>query len=216
MRMSIKVVLVDDHPVLRDALAMMLGREADFEVIGTADDGPSAMALISRQPPDVLVLDIAIPGKNGVDVTRQVRKAFPAIQVLILSTYMDKRFVREALRAGAAGYVPKSAATAELPLAIRAVAEGQNYLSPKITAAVLSQLAPDDSEANPAPPLLTSREREVLRLVAEGVRTVAIARRLGITEGTVEAHRHNVMQKLNLHSVAELTRYAVREGLTPL
>lgn len=214
--MSIKVLLVDDHPMLRDALAMVLGREADIEVIGAAEDGPAAMALIRERQPDVLVLDIAIPGKNGVDVTRQVRKAFPAIRVLILSAYLDKRFVREALKAGAAGYVPKSAATAELPLTIRAVADGQNYLSPKITAAVLSEYAPGDADSAQTPPLLTAREREVLRLVAEGVRTVAIARRLGITEGTVEAHRHNVMQKLKLHTVAELTRYAVREGLVPL
>jgi len=214
--MTIRVVLADDHRMLRDALVMVLGRETDIEVAGVADDGPAALARARECVPDVMVLDIAMPGMNGVEVARCLHSEFPQIRILVLSAYTDKRFVQESLKAGAAGYVPKAAAATELPRAIRAVASGQNYLSPEITSAVVSQFAPDGNDSPPVAPALSAREREVLRLVAEGVRTPAIARRLGITEATVEVHRRNVMRKLDLRTVAELTKYAVREGLTSL
>jgi two-component system NarL family response regulator len=213
--MTIRVVLIDDHLMLRDALVFVLGREADIEVAGVADDGPSALALARECVPDVVVLDIAMPGMNGVEVARHLRSKQPHIRILALSAYMDKRFVQEMFKAGAAGYVTKAAAAAELPRAIRAVMAGQNYLSPEITSAVVSQFAPDTVDSGPAA-ALSAREREVLRLVADGVRTAAIARRLGITEATVEVHRRNVMRKLNLRGIADLTKYAVREGLTTL
>jgi len=214
--MTIRVVLADDHRMLRDALVIMLGRETDIEVAGVADDGPSALARAHECAPDVIVLDIAMPGMNGVEVARRLRGELPQIRILVLSAYTDKRFVQETLKAGAAGYVTKAAAATELPRAIRAVASGQNYLSPEITSAVVSQYALDGTDSPPVAPALSAREREVLRLVAEGVRTPAIARRLGITEATVEVHRRNVMRKLDLRTVAELTKYAVREGLTSL
>jgi two-component system NarL family response regulator len=214
--MSVRVALADDHRMVRDALVMLLAREPDIEVTGAVGDGESALELVRKSAPDVLVVDIAMPNANGIDVTRTLKRELPALKVLVLSAYMDKRFVHEALRAGAAGYVAKAAASSELPRAIRAVAEGQNYLSPEITAAVVDHLAPEDASASRPVSVLSAREREVLRLVAEGVRSAAIARRLGISEATVEVHRRNVMRKLDLRSVAELTKYAVREGITTL
>jgi two-component system NarL family response regulator len=184
--------------------------------VGVADDGSSALAVAREHAPDVLVLDIAMPGINGVDVARCLHGDLPQTRILVLSAYTDKRFVQEALKAGAAGYVTKAAATTELPRAIRAVAAGKNYLCPEITSVVVGEFAPDNGNSAPGKPALSAREREVLRFVAEGVRTAAIARRLGITEATVEVHRRNVMRKLDLRSVAELTKYAVREGLTTL
>jgi DNA-binding NarL/FixJ family response regulator len=215
--MSIRVMLADDHRMLLDALVMVLRDESGIEVVGTAEDGLSTITKARECSPDVLVLDIAMPGMNGVQVARTLTTDLPQVRILALSAYMDKRFVQEALKAGAAGYVTKAAAATELPRAIRAVAAGQNYLSPEITAAVVSDITPNnDAFASRASPALSAREREVLRLVSEGVRTAAIARRLGITEGTVEAHRRNVMRKLDLRTVAELTKYAVREGITSL
>lgn len=214
--MSVRVALADDHRMVRDALVMLLAREPDIEVTGAVGDGAAALEFARATPPDVLVVDIAMPSASGIDVTRALKRELPALKVLVLSAYMDKRFVQEALRAGAAGYVAKAAASEELPRAIRAVAGGQNYLSPEITAAVVDHLAPDESGSARPVSVLSAREREVLRLVAEGVRSAAIARRLGISEATVEVHRRNVMRKLDLRSVAELTKYAVREGITTL
>jgi two-component system NarL family response regulator len=215
--MSIRVMLADDHRMLRDALILILQSEPDMEIAGVAEDGPSTIALARECKPDVLVLDIAMPGINGVQVAQSLRSEMPHVRILVLSAYMDKRFVQESLKAGAAGYVSKAAAATELPRAIRAVASGQNFLSPEITSLVMDQFLPAGGNAAAADTSpLSAREREVLRLVADGVRTVAIARRLGITEGTVEAHRRNVMRKLDLRTVAELTKYAVREGLTSL
>lgn len=214
--MTIRVALADDHRMLLDALIAVLGHEQDLQVVGTAADGPATLKLVQETLPDVLVLDISMPGINGVDVAKQLHKEHPRVRVLALSAYLDKRFVQEMLKAGAMGYVTKTAALTDLPRAIRAVAEGQNFLSAEITAAVVSELAPAGASATPPLSALSPREREVLRLVADGVRTAEIARRLGITEATIEVHRRNVMHKLELRTVAQLTKYAVREGLTTL
>lgn len=214
--MSLRIVLADDHRMVRDALIMLLAREPDMEVVGAAGDGAATLALVREQKPDLLVVDIAMPKSNGIEVTRTLKQEFPDLKVLILSAYMDKRFVHEAFRAGAAGYVAKAAASEELARAIRAVADGQNYLSSEITSTVIDHLTPESYAAPRPATALSAREREVLRLVSEGVRSAAIARRLGISEATVEVHRRNVMRKLDLRSVAELTKYAVREGITSL
>ncbi len=214
--MTIRVALADDHRMLLDALITVLASEPDLQVVGVANDGPSTIKLAQDEAPDVLVLDISMPGTNGVDVARQLHKENPKIKVLALSAYLDKRFVHEMLKAGAMGYVTKTAALTDLPRAIRAVASGQNFLSAEITAAVVGELAPPSAAAAPPLSALSPREREVLRLVADGVRTAEIARRLGITEATIEVHRRNVMHKLELRTVAQLTKYAVREGLTSL
>ena len=214
--MTIRVALADDHRMLLDALITVLASEPDLQVVGVANDGPSTIKLAQDEAPDVLVLDISMPGTNGVDVARQLHKENPKIKVLALSAYLDKRFVHEMLKAGAMGYVTKTAALTDLPRAIRAVASRQNFLSAEITAAVVGELAPPSAAAAPPLSALSPREREVLRLVADGVRTAEIARRLGITEATIEVHRRNVMHKLELRTVAQLTKYAVREGLTSL
>lgn len=214
--MAIRVALADDHRMLLDALIAVLANEPDISIVGVAHDGPDAIKLVQLHLPDVLVLDIAMPALNGVEVTRRLHKELPKVKVLALSAYLDKRFVQEMLKAGAMGYVTKTAALTDLPRAIRAVSGGQNYLSPEITAAVVSDIAPLGGSATPPLSALSPREREVLRLVADGVRTAEIARRLGITEATVEVHRRNVMHKLELRTVAQLTKYAVREGLSSL
>jgi two-component system NarL family response regulator len=214
--MAIRVALADDHRMLVDALIAVLANEQDIAVVGVAHDGPDAIKLAHKHLPDVLVLDIAMPELNGVEVTRRLHKELPKLKVLALSAYLDKRFVQEMLKAGAVGYVTKTAALTDLPRAIRAVAGGQNYLSPEITAAVVSDIAPMSGSATPPLSALSPREREVLRLVADGVRTTEIARRLGITEATVEVHRRNVIHKLDLRTVAQLTKYAIREGLSSL
>ncbi len=214
--MVIRVALADDHRLLLDALISVLATEPGMTVVGFAHDGLAAIKLAHDASPDVLVLDISMPGLNGVDVTRQLHKELPKIKVLALSAYLDKRFVQEMLKAGAAGYVTKTAALTDLPRAIRAVASGQNYLSAEITAAVVGDIAPQGAFATPPLSALSPREREVLRLVADGVRSAEIARRLGITEATIEVHRRNLMHKLELRTVAQLTKYAVREGLTSL
>ena len=214
--MAIRVALADDHRMLLDALIAVLANEPDISIVGVAHDGPDAIKLAQTHLPDVLVLDIAMPALNGVEVARRLHKELPKVKVLALSAYLDKRFVQEMLKAGAMGYVTKTAALTDLPRAIRAVFGGQNYLSPEITAAVVSDIAPLGGSATPPLSALSPREREVLRLVADGVRTAEIARRLGITEATVEVHRRNVMHKLELRTVAHLTKYAVREGLSSL
>ena len=214
--MTIRVALADDHRMLLDALITVLASDPDLQVVGVANDGPSTIKLAQDEAPDVLVLDISMPGTNGVDVARQLHKENPKIKVLALSAYLDKRFVHEMLKAGAMGYVTKTAALTDLPRAIRAVVSGQNFLSAEITAAVVGELAPPSAAAAPPLSALSPREREVLRLVADGVRTAEIARRLGITEATIEVHRRNVKHKLELRTVAQLTKYAVREGLTSL
>jgi DNA-binding NarL/FixJ family response regulator len=214
--MAIRVILADDHRMLRDALTVVLSREPDIEVAAVADDGHTALAVAREHKPDVMVIDVAMPAINGVAVVQSVRNEAPNIQILALSAYADSMLVQETLRAGAAGYVSKLAPVTELASAIRAVAKGQVYLSPEVTAVMVRQFSPHLVNTNAGNSPLTPRERQVLRLVAQGARTSAIAKRLNITEGTVEAHRRNLMRKLNLRTVAELTKYAVRVGLASL
>jgi DNA-binding NarL/FixJ family response regulator len=214
--MAIRVILADDHRMLRDALIIALSREPDIEVAGVADDGHAALAVARECKPDVMVLDVAMPAINGVEVMKSVRDEVPQIQILALSAYADSLLVQETLKAGAAGYVSKLAPVTELVTAIRVVAAGRNYLSPEVTSVMVTQLTSDSGNAKAANLALSPRERQVLRLVAQGVRTTAIAKRLNITAGTVEAHRRNLMRKLNLRSVVELTKYAVRVGLASL
>jgi len=212
--MTIRVALIDDHRVLRDALRALLAVERDIEVVGEAGTGREALALATRFAPDVVVLDDGLPDMSGFDVARRLRADRTAARIVALSEHTDKRCVQEMLRAGAAGYVTKSAAGKELVRAIRAVARGQGYLSPDVARTVLNHYAPGSPEFAPPAVCLGARERAVLRLVAEGEHSPAIAVRLGIAVATVDVHRRNLMRKLNLHTVATLTKYAIREGLT--
>ena len=212
--MTIRVVLADDHQMLLDALRAMLEKEPDVEVVGAAEDGRTALDLVRTLEPDVAVLDIGMPGLNGIEATARLRARHPDLKVIALSAYSDKRFVLEMLKAGASGYVTKAVAATELLRAIRAAAKGQSYLCPESASAVIVDVTTDRSRRSAPAGRLGRREREVLQLLAEGERSPAIAARLHITVATVEVHRRNIMRKLDLHSVAELTKYAIREGLT--
>ncbi|MDE2371120.1 MAG: response regulator transcription factor [Burkholderiales bacterium] len=209
--MTIRVLLVDDHPILRDALRLTLDREVDLEVVAEAGNGREAVALARTSRPDVVVLDIALPDVSGMEVAALMRRLDPAPRIVALSAYSDKRFVTEMLRAGAEAYVTKSSASGELVLAIRAVAAGRNYLCPEVADALVSEVRSHGGADGV--PRLGRREREVLRLVAEGLRSDAIAERLSISPATVEVHRRNIMHKLGLQGAVELTRYAIREGI---
>ena len=206
----IRVAVAEDQRIVRELLVARLEREADVSLVGAVGTGAEAIALVSGQHPDVLVLDIGLPDMDGVDVARRVKSAERAPKVLALSVHDSRFFVQQMLRAGADGYIVKSAALPELVQAIRVVASGKLYLSPDIARVALS-VSPIGERA-----ALGSRERQVLALLAEGKRSADIAASLGISAGTVEAHRRNIMRKLGLHTIAELTKYAIRQGLTSL
>jgi DNA-binding NarL/FixJ family response regulator len=211
--MKIRVVLADDHRLVLEALRVALERERDIVIVGEATDGNGALKVVAKEMPDVVVLDIAMPGLNGIEAAARIHARHPGVQILALSAHADKRYVLEMIHGGAAGYVSKSAAGRELVEAIRVVAGGGSYLSAELTSAVVEGVR-DARAGTVSPRPLGRREREVLQLIAEGHRSQAIAARLFISVATVEAHRRNIMRKLDLHTVAELTRFAIREGLT--
>jgi DNA-binding NarL/FixJ family response regulator len=213
--MKIKILLVDDHQVVREGLRRLLADETDMEVVGEAAYGNSAHALAVRLAPHVVVMDVSMPGLNGINATRSLRQLSPPPLVVILSMHADTRYVTESLQAGATGYVLKDAAFDELARAIRAVHAQGVYLSPGIARAVTENLGATPSRraaANLA--ALTPREREVLQLLANGQSTKQLALALGISVKTVETHRRRIMERLSLHSLAALTKFAIREGLT--
>jgi DNA-binding NarL/FixJ family response regulator len=208
--MTIRLAIAEDQRMVRELLAALLAREGDFEVVGEAASGREAIELAGRLAPDVLVLDIGLPDLDGVEVARALRRGTPGIRLLTLSIHAERHFVRRMLNAGVDGYVVKSSALQELVQAIRAVAAGKLYLSPDIAREALPE--PATEEGGP----LAARERQVLALLAEGKRSSDIGQSLGISTATVEAHRRNIMRKLGLHTIAELTKYAIRKGLTSL
>jgi DNA-binding NarL/FixJ family response regulator len=208
--MTIRIAIAEDQRMMRELLSALLARESDFQVVGEAASGREALALAARLAPDVLLLDIGLPDLGGAEVARTLRRSGTPVKLLALSIHAERHAVQQMLAAGADGYVVKSSALQELVQAIRAVAQGKVYLSPDITREALPDL--DDEEGAP----LAARERQVLALLAEGTRSSEIGRKLGISTATVEAHRRNIMRKLGLHTIAQLTKYAVRKGLTPL
>lgn len=215
--MTIRVLLADDHKIVREGLRSLLEKEPDFDVIAMADNGRMAVQLAGKLMPDVAVIDIAMPEMNGIEATRRILCDNSEIKILTLSMHSARRFVTEALAAGAKGYLLKDCASEELVRAIRIVAANETYLSPKVAELIVKDYMKRLPESMlPADSLLSTREREVLQLIAEGRCTKEIAFTLGISVKTAETHRQQIMKKLNLHSVAELTRYAIREGLTPL
>lgn len=209
--MSTRVLLADDHPVLRQGLRKLLDQETWLEVVGEAGDGPAAIEQAAALEPDVIVMDIGLPGLNGVDATRQIRAHHPRIRIVALSIHTSRRMVAEMLAAGADGYVFKMASFEEVVRAIRAVLRGHRYLSPGAAEAL--EAARNGDGDTSVFERLTPREREVLQLLAEGSTSKEIAFDLGISPKTVDVHRKNVMDKLDLDSLADLTRYAMREGL---
>jgi DNA-binding NarL/FixJ family response regulator len=213
--MVVRVLLVDDHRIVREGLRGLLERRTDLKVVGEAADGEAAIALAREVSPDVVILDVSMPRMNGVEATRRILAERPGVKVLALSMHPDRRYVIEMLKAGASGYMLKDSAFDELIRAIESLMAGRSYLSPAVTDMVVreyvSRLPSDEGTVFT---VLTVREREILQLVAEGMPTKRIASRLAVSVKTVESHRQQIMSKLDLHSVAELTKYAVREGLT--
>jgi DNA-binding NarL/FixJ family response regulator len=215
--MAIRILLADDHMIVREGMRSLLEKENDMEVVAVADNGRMALKLAGELRPDVVVMDIAMPEMNGIEATRRLSGDMPGIRVLILSMHSARRFVVETLAAGARGYLLKDCASEELVRGIRTVAADETYLSPKVADIIVRDYMKRLPESQqPGLAILSSREGEVLQLIAEGLNTKEIAFTLGISAKTVETHRQQIMKKLNLYSVAELTRYAIREGLTPL
>lgn len=212
----IRVAIADDHKMLREALCALLAQEPDLQLVGEAATAAAAIELADTTQPEVLLLDVGLPDMNGAQACQRILARHPEMKVVALTGHADRRFVEEMVKAGARGYVLKAGPTHELVSAIRAVASGKTYLSPEVTGALMHGLAPRAGGAPPPASCLGPREREVLKLIAEGMRSNDIAERLHITVATVETHRRNIMRKLDLHSVADLTKYALREGLTSL
>lgn len=215
--MSVKIFLADDHQIIREGLINLLKKQPDFEIIGEAEDGHAAVKKTKALKPDIVIMDIAMPGLNGIEATRQIKTEQPEVKVIALSMHAEKRFVAEMLNAGASGYLLKTSAFEELVQAIQAVLLDKIYLTPKIAEDVIKDyISHVPRESLSAFSLLTQRERVVLQLIAEGNSTKKIASLLFLSTKTIETHRQNVMEKLDLRSVAELTKYAVREGITSL
>jgi DNA-binding NarL/FixJ family response regulator len=215
--MSIKILIVDDHAVLREGLRTLLDKEPDLEVIGEAGNGVEAVQRAEELTPDIIIMDLNLPDMNGIAATRKILENRPESKVIALSMESDKRYIIDILGAGAMGYVLKDCFFAELAGAIRTVAKGDNYLGPRITEMIIKdylQRVPDSLPLSSSS--LTQREREIVQLIAEGKNTKEIAASFGTSIKTIEVHRHNIMKKLDLYSIAELTKYAVREGLTSL
>jgi two-component system NarL family response regulator len=212
--MTIRVLLVDDHTMFREALRAMLAHTPGMEVVGEASDGAQVEALITPLRPDVVVMDVSMPGLNGIDATRRLHAVHPGLRVIALSAFVYKRFVLDMLHAGAIGYLAKSAAGAELVRAIQQASLGKTYLCSEAASALTHAVGrPGTPSSSPTTERLGPREKEVLSLLAEGRSSAQIAVALHIAPSTAETHRRNIMRKLDLHNLAELTKYAIREGL---
>ena len=215
--MSVRIILAEEHRITREGLVNLLQERSDMEVVGEAENGREAVRLASELSPDLVIMDVTMPDLNGIDATRIITSGSNNTKVIALSMYSDKQFVQGMIQAGASGYLLKDCAFEELVSAIQAVIQGNTYLSPGIAGIVvqdyLNKLTTDRSSADT---VLTNREREVLQLIAEGKSTKEIAARLGVSVKTIETHRRQIMEKLGIFSIAELTKYAIREGLTSL
>ncbi|MFA5183676.1 MAG: response regulator transcription factor [Syntrophales bacterium] len=213
----IKIVLADDHQIVRHGLRSLLSAEPDMEVVGEAENGRMVVKLVQETSPQVVIMDISMPDLNGIEATRQILGESPGIKVIALSMHSDSLFVLNMFKAGASGYLLKDCALEELVKAVRTVMNRKVYLSPGISDIVIKDFVIGWSSAeSSAYSVLTAREREVLQLMAEGRSTNQIAESLCVSVKTVEAHRKQMMNKLDIHSVAELTKYAIRQGLTSL
>jgi DNA-binding NarL/FixJ family response regulator len=210
---TIKVFLIEDHNLVRAGIRSLLENLPGIEVAGEAGNGRDALRLMRQETPDIVLTDIAMAGLNGMETTARITKDFPGVRVIVLSMYANEEYVLQALRAGAAGYLVKEAATSELELAIRAVARGDTYLSPAVSCKVVdrsrARIAPQSSSLD----RLTPRQREILQLIAEGRSTKQIADTLMLSAKTVETHRAQLMSRLEIHDVPGLVRYAIRVGM---
>lgn len=213
--MTIRLLLVDDHAVVRSGLKMLLGGHEEMEIVGEAGSAEEALAETERVQPNVILMDIGLPDKTGIEATREIKEKFPDANIVALTIHEDEEYFFQMLDAGASGYVPKRAAPEELITAIRAASEGEVYLYPSLAKLLVRDFFNPDRTAEEAANLdgLTPREHEVLTHLAEGASNNEIAESLVISPKTVERHRENIMRKLNLHSRSELVRYAIRKGI---
>jgi len=215
--MSIKVLLADDHQIFRDGLRALIDREDGMEVVAEAENGRQAVKLAQAHAPNVIIMDVSMPDMNGIEATRKITSVTPNAKLIALSMHSDRRYVLGMLEAGAAGYLLKDCTFEELAGAIRNVAQGNTYLSPKIADVVVKGYLSKGARSSPdGQSLLTAREREILQLIAEGLSTKEISTHICLSVKTVETHRRNIMEKLNIRSIAELTKYSIREGLVAL
>jgi len=210
-----RILIADDHAVVREGLTALFERQASLEVVGEADDGEKAVAMAKDLAPDLVIMDISMPRLNGVEAIRQICEHNAAVKIIVLSMHSENTIVIEALKAGCHGYVLKSAIFREISAAVEAVARGERYLSPEITRIVVEDyVQPAGPHKNTGLKALTGRERQILQLVAEGLSVKEIGRRLEISPKTVDATRRNLSRKLQVQNVAQLTKFAIREGLT--
>ena len=215
--MRLRILLADDHVMFRDGIRPLINREEGMEVVGEAEDGLETVRLAKELKPDIIIMDISMPQLNGVEATWKIREVNPEIKVIILSMHSDRQFVIESLKAGAKAYLLKDSPFEELQRVIHAVAKDQIVLSPAITDIVIKDFIHySEQESASVFSILSTRERQVLQLIAEGKATKEIAKLLCLSIKTIESHRKRIMDKLNIHNVAELTKYAIRQGLTQL
>lgn len=215
--MNVRILLADDHGIIRQGLRSLLEKQRDLEIVAEAKNGREALALVREEKPDIVIMDITMPNLNGITATHKIVSEYSKTKVIALSIHSDKRFVTGMLRAGASGYILKECLFDELVQAIRTVAAGGTYLSPRITGIVVDEYVKRfPTTTGSRLPVLTNRQQQILQLLAEGKSTKQIALELYVSVKTIEANRRTIMEKLNIHSVAELTKYAVREGLTSL
>ncbi len=216
-RSTIRILLADDHQLFREGLRHIFEDELGMSVVGQAESGRETIALAHSLLPDIIVMDISMPDLNGIEATRQIRSKLSDVKIIALSMHSDKRYVSEMLAAGAMGYLLKHSAVDELERAVRTILDGNIYVSPEIAGIVVQDyLEHLSSTKSIRPSTLTAKEREVLQLIAEGKSTKEIASILHVSIPTIDTHRQHIMEKLDLHSVAELTKFAIREGLTSL
>ncbi len=210
---DIRIIIADDHSLFREGLKSLLQEDPRIKIIGEAGDGRTAVRLCKDLAPDIVIMDVSMPELNGIEATRQIKADHPDSRVVAVSMHSSKRFVIDMLQAGASGYLLKDCAFQELTLAISAVSSGQVYLSPAITSIVVEKISGVPEINTNADLKLTPREREVLQLLAEGKKSSEVANRLHLSVKTVQTHRRNLMEKLGLHNLADLTKFAIRNGL---
>jgi len=215
--MSTRIILADDHAIVREGLRSMLENELNMIVLAQAESGRTAIDLAVKLRPDIVIMDISMPDLNGIEATQRIVAEAEGVRVIALSMHSDKRYVAEMLKAGASGYLLKHSALDELERAIQTVLSGRTYVSPSIAGVMVKDYVEHlKAKAEGPTSLLTAKEREVLQLIAEGKSTKEIAGKLNVSVPTIETHRQHIMEKLDLHTVAELTKFAIREGLTSL
>lgn len=209
---KLRVLLVDDHRMFREALRALLERRSDIEIVGESGNGADTLRLVAETAPDIVCMDIGLPGMNGVETTRRLKAGYPSTKIIALSIHAERRYVMDMLEAGAAAYITKDEASDELLRAIDAVQRDRSYLCPDVATLITRGLSLSNQNSI-MPTRLGAREKQVLKLVARGSTSIQIAAQMNIATSTVEVHRRNIMRKLDLHNVAELTRYVISRGL---